>query len=743
MIPDNVYNELESELATVNPKTGRVPEERLKDADSLRAIDHNLNEADQNGSFNRSNIQKLRDGHPPFSQEERAEEGTDDQFNVNTGTARLILDEATSGVMDIFNANRLLMEIPLKSPLPDPLRKEYQSKLEFAVTRMLRRWDAFTTRVTNLCNTFTCDGIGILFHEDPDSWQFNCCGLAEMKFPRGVEPLSSRIPIATMTKRVQVGTLWRKIKDEDVAKGKGWNPEAVKAAILEASNAGKQESEKWRNWELLQRELKGNEIYISTVSNPVEIIYGFVEEFDGSISVYMATKASGDKRVTEFLYKKRGAYDSANRLYQVFPYSTGSGQDLYTIRGMGHFIYQPALAENIMWSRFMDAAMQDAMTYFESRSGEEIEDAILEDFGPNALLAPGIQLAENQKSRGIHQNLVPAMKEIRETLNRISGGMNEGPMMFGERANQENISAVLDQLNKMNAFAITLFYPPLDRAYSETLRRIFVENKDTPESLAMKEELRREGVPVDSLKDMIDFHGIKAVRLLGNGSKASRLGTLRQIGMKYASMDAQGRKEYDWDLVAELGDESRANRYIGPVNKTRMPHDAKIAVLENAEMLEGEDIEPFDGEDHFTHLQFHLRELLETKDSVEDNPDGLADYVMRYIKIWDHANATLSMLTVQPDTPFEDEANEMRAQIQRLGEFFHNGMKRIAAEAAASPPEKNPEESVDTELVAFQNAERRKDLETQAEIQRKNAKTQAEVAALDAKTAAAIRNSKS
>jgi hypothetical protein len=715
-------------LENINPETGAPPPSRIKDGYSLRTIWEELEKADETSGYNRSLVRQLLNGNPPFDQGEREEEGTGDLFNVNTGNGRLIVDESTSGIMDIFASERTLTEIPLDDRVVDG--PGMQKLIEDEFSKMLHDWSAFAPRVNNLCHTFAADGISTLFFEDDDTWYFNSCGLKDVKFPRYVEPVSEKIPIAIMRKSIHVGELWRHIQDPEEAEKKGWNVEVARRVILHYSTRRKKD--RWRDWESLEQELKSNELYVSSVGEPVEVLYGFVEEFDGSISLKMGA-ANGEVNEKDFLYERPDNYKDANEVFQVFPFSTGHDNSLYTVRGMGYFIYQACNAENIMYCKMLDAARIGSSLIYQPSGTEDLEDASFQDMGHGLMIPPGVNIPERAQAPNLTQTLGPALEMVRSGLNRVSGGLSEGPTEMGDRANEATVSLNLEQLNKMNAFSITLFYPPLDRTYREIVRRVFLEDKDTKESLEMKARLEKLGVTKEMWR-RIDITRVKARRILMGANKTARILQLNHVRkLIIGEMDDQGRKESAHDTPSETLGREYAKKYMGNPEQTRTTHDDWIAELEISQMLDGHEFEAKDGQDHLVHLRLKIEQMLSTKQGVEEGTLELTDYTLKNLPIYENAQGHLAMLVVDPS--LEEEAGALRQALQQLGELFTNGMRAIQKEQrdaeAQEPVQEGGGEEVEQEMTPFQLQladEERKNLANQAEIDRKNVAHAAQMA---------------
>lgn len=753
---DKFAKETADQLALPDQETGAPPRARLTSADGARGLWHSFTDDDRLGSYQRAQVREQLSGAPPYSQSKREEEGQGSLFNVNTGRARTIVDAAQSGAMDIFASDRNIVNIPLSKNVPKNVKVGYQRCIEDRFTEMIRGWEPFGGRVANLCYAWAADGIGVAFFEDATTWKIGSASLSEIKFPSRCEPVSSLIPQAIMKKTLHVGELWRKIENEEASKEEGWNRDAVIAAI---HTAGSAKNNDWKNWEKLLEDLKANEAHVANTIEPIEILYVFIEEVDGAVSFYTCAANGGGRKdptgftsggsdANGFMQIQERKYKSMNEAFQVFPYGVGENNRLYTVRGMGYFVYQSANAENILFSDSLNAAKMNAFPVFQYSGTEAQEDATFEDLGFASLIGPGVSPVDAKLSdKDIRKNLGPAMDMVNKSLGEVSGGLSEG-IQFSGRENQDSVSASLTQLNAMNAAAISSFYPPLDRLFKEQVRRVFKLKSDTPESKEMKRKLFEEDHIPKEVLDHIVFEDVKAFRLLGGGNKANRLQTLEKTRAQlYGAMDAEGRKESDYDLAMELGSKESADRYIGAPEHTRTTFDASLAELENFHLLEGAQIEPKDGQDHLVHIREHMEELTVSVEAVEQGQLDLVEYTLRNLPLYEHVQKTLAMIV--PTPIIETEVKELTRQVQNLKGFFDNGMKAAQkqaneeqeAAAQGAQQEQDPEaqgrqQEEQMKIEAFQRDQNRKDIESEATIRRKDAESAAGIAMKNASSSA-------
>jgi hypothetical protein len=285
------------------------------------------------------------------------------------------------------------------------------------------------------------------------------------------------------------------------------------------------------------------------------------------------------------------------------------------------------------------------------------------------------------------QNIIPLDKNIgfvlesnMDVMNKHGAGLSSSSIVNNPQArrNELQVTAELEYTNKMQGFAVSLFYAPYDKYIRELIRRSFNETqKDIAVAKMverMKEACMKRGVPRDVL-GKIDLEGTRAMRLSGAGSKGSRLIAFQQLGQFYAEMDPQGKEFFNYDFASEIKDQSAAERYFGKPGERRGHMDMAIAQLENNDLLEGSIIDPVDGENKMVHLYEHIQELVAGIQQVNEGQADIAEWTMRNIPLYRHCVDTLEQTTVQKSRM--QELNSYRQQVQQAGEIIDNGLRHI------------------------------------------------------------------
>lgn len=727
MIADN--------LKSIDPKTGAAPKERMVTPAGLRSIHQKNVSDDEVGSYNRGLVQQDMDFSPPFDEKELKDKGQGERFNFNTGEAAAIKNEAVSGYVDIYSTPTTIAQIPLKN-VSEPMRSLYENILAEEFTTMDRANDSAFPTFLQLCDIYVTHGVAVGYFEDKQTMHYKVGGLDRFKFPRKTTIITSDMPMATCSSTMSIIELYSKIKGDEPLKG--WNKEAVIKAITTAAG---QTDTKWNEWERLQEDLKSNDVYLESAIDMIELIYGWVVEFDKSVSFYITTKSGSDMNTAkgneEFLFKEVSYYENTNQAFQIFAFTIGNNARIHSVRGLGYLIYQICNAMNVLTCKVMDNARIEGSMVVQATTQEDLEDLEIIDFAGGIALPPNINLPAKSQANNLNNSMIPAIQLGRGLLDRATGGLSAGNMILSnqqDRRTKLEVSAQLDWINKLNSFAINLFYGPLDKLMREKVKRAFTVRQPDAESRKMVQEMKQRcidrGVPSEVF-DMIDYEKVKAQRIIGTGSRVSRVMIYDQLQQMYASMDDIGRKNFTFDVAAELIGADKTIRYFGKPEDQRLPMDAKIADLENTLLLQGQQVNPIDGEMHMVHIPRHLAVLEESLQGVENGQVDLMQYATTFSPVHEHLTQTLEMTTVQPE--IQEQYNSFVQRAQQIGEIIVNGIRAFnkqqqqAEEEAAAAAEQGQPQDQQGGVNTAEAQDARMKMQMQAEIHQEKLRQMREI----------------
>lgn len=667
------------ELQTLDAETLESPEERLGSPEALRGLYQSLHLEDGSSSYNRALVQGQMDFQPPHDDAELENKGQSDRFNITTGEGPAIKNEAVAAYMDIYTTPRTLAKIPLTADVDKFKANDWSQIMEEEFTTMDRADDSSLPLHLQLADIYVTHGVAIAYFDDKQTMKYSVAGLDHFKFPRNTGIVSSEVEACVSLGQYTVTELYSKITN----KVEGWDEEAIKKAILYSTG---KENNKWNDWERVQRDIKQNEIYMQSICKPVEVVHGWITEFTGKVSYYVGARHAigGDNKENEpekFLFKSRNFFDSIDQGFQLFPFSVGNGGRLYSVRGLGYLIYQLCNAMDIMHCKLLDNARIASSLIVQPSSADDVQDMQLIDFGGGVAIPPNMKLPERQFAQNLNNSLMPAINASRSILDRATGGLASSNQILGDENSRQTkleVSSKLDYLNKLNSFAISLFYGPYDKIIREKVRRAFtVKQKDKRLKVAVSEMKQRcmdRGVP-EMIFNKIDLKAVKASRIIGTGSRSSRIMLMDQMQQMYSTWDAEGRANFEYDYLMELAGVDVAERYAGKATEKRKPYDFSIAQLETFQLLEGDYMEPSDGQDHMVHLGHHMEIIEAGLQGVDEGQVDMMEWTMEHNMLYQHIVATLEVTTVHESV--QSDLNAFQQRAQQVGEIVVNGLKMI------------------------------------------------------------------
>lgn len=742
------------ELATLDSETGEPPEERLKNLRSAHDLYMSLLRDDHQSALNRASIRAMFDGEPPFDEDDLAAANQSERCNINFDEAGAILDKSQAGYVDLLNS--VPTYVTVKTNFGDESeREEWNGAIADEFTRMVKSWPEYSHRFLLLSSFWLQDGVSFATFDHVYDWRFNVAKFGDFLIPRRTLAAEENIQVAFWVREYEAHQLYSFIRNEKTAKKLGWNPDEVRKAIIENSTAKELDNYKGDNWETWQEVAKNNDLYASTNGAPIKVVHGFVREFDGKISHYIFREnGEGDN----FLFKKRGRFDSIHQCAVGFTYGQGTNGYYHGIRGLGWRIFAIIQELNVARCQYLDGAKLSASVLIQPRTPQDLDKLSLTYFGPYAVLAPGFDaVPSNLPNFG--QNIVPAIGELTRLVNDKVGQFSSQSALSDNRERTRfEVEASLQQASELSVTSLNLFYEPMDRLFREMFRRVQRKNypknaKGGAEVAKFRERLEARGVPLEALYE-VDLDSVKVTRAVGGGSAASRQVALRELTDLSPAFDVVGRQRVLRDRIASRVGYDNVDRYLPPPETERVDINEQLAALENNDLVEGHSVQIRPNDPHLLHLPVHLAKLNEFVADVEERGAQLEDVAEPMSAV--HAHAVSHLEQIQADPLIREDVAFYRESLQQVGEIIVRAMLRLekmqrdaAAAGAAAGGEGGPSDSD----VEYQAGLRRKleehqvklDMmrrETEAKISLEVQKAQAKTAIADAEAAARIRRPK-
>ena len=719
--------------------SGKPVVTRLKDVKSALAIYNGLLKADDRSSVNRARVDAMFDGANPYNQSQLNSSGQALKTNLNFGEAQRLLDISLSAYVDLYSSLEKLVEV--KGTLGEPSEiTPLEDIVAEELTHLMRSWPEFHSSYLRLCTTFIKHGVAFSYFDNPDEWRFRVGSFADILIPRQTPANENFIDVAIGRRDYHLHELFSFIKNPKAAAKVGWDVNEVKRVIMKnASTSGRRgQTAAFEDWEMLQAELKNNDIYTGYQNPTVSVLHFWGREMDGSVSHYLCAEDTPK----EFLYKRLSRYEKPEQAYILFTYGTGSNGTYHSIRGLGHGIFYHIQTSNRLRCQMIDGAMLGSAVMIQPESQRALDELGFTYYGAYAVLSPNVNLIAKDVPN-LSTAVQPALQDISNQLALNTDTMSTyGPEQSSPYRNQMQVVADMDVQTRLSGASLNLFYSSWNRLLKEVVRRIVTSNKRDPALDEFYTRCFNRGVPIEFI-ETLDLGRTKAVRSIGNGSYANRLVALRELQAISGSFDEVGRKNLTRDIVSTRVGHDLADRYA-PANVDPRPTiDDKIAFFENQQLIEGAPVPVLPTEMHGAHLQVHVPSLLQL---IEQLNAGAADPVQALPALqafYQHIAETVQL--VAGDPAFELLVSETNQALQYAEEMINNTSKQVQKmerDQAAQPQEGegiNPElqSKMEEHQLKMQMAQQK----AQLDMELKKAKFEQEQAMRDAENVLKMRES--
>ena len=642
---------------------------RIKDVKSACAIFEGLRRADEQSSQNRARVDAMFDGANPYSQTSLNASGQGLKTNLNFGEAQNLLDISLSSYVDLYSSLERLVEV--RGTLGEP--SEITTKEDIVaeeLTHLLRSWPEFHSSYLRLCTTFIKHGVGLAYFDTPDEWKFRVGGFADVLIPRQTPSSENLIDVAVGRREYHLHELFGYISNEEAAQKVGWDVEEVKRVLLKNASSRGRTDRHYDDWEVLQKELKNNDIYEGYQNPTVSVLHFWVRELDGTVSHYMCS----EKSPKNFMYKKLSRYEKPEQAFVMFTYGVGSNGTYHSVRGLGHRIFNHIQTSNRLRCQMVDGAMLASAVMIQPDSQRALDELGFTYYGAYAVLSPGVNLIEKAVPN-LSNSVQPALNDMANQLARNTDTISTyGPERSSPYRNQMQVVADMDVSSRLSGASLNLFYASWNRLLREIVRRVVVGKKRDPFLEDFYRRCEARGIEREFI-NTLDVERTKAVRSIGNGSQVNRVNALRELQGIAPQFDETGRKNLTRDIVATRVGHDLADRYIPQQEGARPTVDNKIAFLENKELLAGQSVPVVSNELHGSHLQVHVPELNQL---IEQLNMGVADPVQSLPALqafYEHISDTAQQIAADP--AMEGLLGQTKQVLQFAEEMINNTSKQV------------------------------------------------------------------
>lgn len=736
-------------------------------ADKVNSCIDNMRSAEINRSANRALLDEFFNGAPLWTEKEAEENRILVNFNDKSGavllhTARAQYENALLNQSQFF-----------KVSIPDaPADKQaaWSAFITRGINKPLMDSPMFYQTQRSVFGAVTLHGCGAKVWWDDYGWRPRFCGVQDLLIPTDTELTMENLQYLAIRRKMRPGELFRKtFGKQDKNRSRGWNMKAVKMILDEYKDLNQNpQNYDWANSPEQMTELyKQNQNYYDSDSAPVIWMWDFFhkeEETDNpgwyrklvldsnSCPQTLAQMNASDPNPFIFQSKKPFASDLGNIIHFQF----GDGNNVppfmfHSIRSLAFLTYELLWTMNRLRCQWTQHVFEQMLTLFritDPNDRSRLEQVVFDS--PWGIIPEGLVMVPAEERYQVNAALVQGLKqEYGDLVGRASASYTQ---QVDHGSNKERtkfeVQAMLQQVSALMASLLSLAYRQEHYSYREICRRFCNKKSDDFEIKKFRQKCIVDGKIPEKYLDL-DRWDIEIDQKLGGGNRMMELAEASQLMDKVNLFDPSAQAEIKHDYALAVTNNPKKAARLAPMNSN--PQDSEA--VQNAEfafaaLMGGTPVTIKEGLSHIVQVETLLKLMAGVIQHINQtggvgDPKQIMGLHMVAIYIQQH----LSLIAQDPNEKarvkqYGDALGKMMNQVkafeQRQQEMAEHqngnggGMPpEIAGKVGAKIIEAQAKSKIQKDLAAqklrhsqekFEASEKRKNLQTVAQIQRDGAK---------------------
>jgi hypothetical protein len=583
-------------------------------------------------------IEAINLGLPPTPMGANERNGQADLPNINTKQFQSKVSTYVSTWTAINAQGDGYMQV--EADHPDPMEAERRGKiLTYEANAAIRIWEMMEDDDFESGNQYVLEcaardtqmglyGIGVAFFRDNIDFRFRVIPTRKVLVPDKTRLTLDNCPAIYIVDHMSVTDLYGMIG----------TPRWDKGAILrnlydhvEMMNKSAARQYSYAEW---IEQIRENDSWLLNDFLPVRIIYGFVKEFDGSITQFAftdlfntrgakksQTQNKGNKEYEDagekFLYDRPKA---AKRWAQVIvPFADNSGPECtwHGVKGFGDLIFDGCHLNNLEFNAAAKAGIMRNLMMFQAETEADAQKLDQVTFCPFGMLAPGLRL-EEQKFEGDIDGALAIFgmgSQVMAENTRISPPNEK--TVTNEQPTATQVTADRADRAQLTTLQIAIYRAVgQDPLFGQMYRRLAQPAENYPTSWGggrvakrFRERCAERGIPEE---DLLKIKCVKANRNVGSGDLA--LDIMKADQLISVATPGKGQLNARKEKVAALKGVEMVSAFIEDEPEPT-PEDQVIST-ENNLIQVGQIPTAFGWNDQQKHVVAHMQLLAEASNAA-------------------------------------------------------------------------------------------------------------------------------
>lgn len=721
-------------------------------------------------SFNRSKINALFNGEPPFSDQEAQENNVSNNGNFLEPANYAHRARSTWNNAHLKTRNYCTVEVDAK---PRHKCKEWgyaiTTRMNAAMKRSLEYVEV--TRATGA--QVVLHGIGPVWWPRAKLWCPEEIGIEDLLVPSGTKVNLRNLSHFAIWTKYTAGELFRLTHGRKV--DPGWNMKVARDVMVRTAKsllAPQDSYQDLMNPEKITEFYKANGGFLDTDSVPTINVWQFFYQEDEDAQGKWWRKMILDDPTWEnadFLYESPKPF--AGDLSQVLCVHFGDGANVapfryHSVRGFGFLSFFLFHLQNRMRCRGTDAIFEALQQYFRVANAEDRARVQKIELGNLGIVPAGLQFVTPAERWQVNEALwVAGLSQNRQLLQESAASyVQDQDSATGKELTATEVMARLNSANAIVSSTMSMSYIYKQREYAEIARRFSLRNSNDPDVRRFRRECIEDGVPESVLA--FERWNVQPEQVMGGGNKTLEITQAKALQEIRPQLEPEAAREADRDYILAVTDDAdKAARMVPfePVRVAPAAHDAQLAF---GSIMAGSPVDVVEGIDHVSYVEAFLKSMIYAVTAIQQTGGNATPMQVIGLKECEqHVQGHIEIVEANPSEKERvrgwmdalgqvmnlvkgyaqrlDEAMEAQAKAAQEGNGFAERAKAQAVIAQAQTRDKVATFSAQSDqrrkdAVAARESQR-KDTELSAKLRRDAVALRANIEAKDAVTAATVR----
>lgn len=599
--------------------------------------------ADYPRGLNRSKINDLMNGVPPYTDTEVAENSI--AVNVNFLEGTKLGHDARGQFYNAFQKPGSFFTVTLDSG-PHHKRGEWGRIITREINRRMKRSLQYFEVLRSSFANVVLHGIAPSVWDTRQAWCPKAVGVEDVMIPSNTLLTMENLPFFAVYRQYTAYQLWQ--LTHGPKRDPGWNMEVVEAALKWVDKetqalSGGTWPEVWSPEKMSERIKSDGGLYSSDAVPTVDCwdFYFWADQNKqagwnrriildawgapgyGQLATDYANGLSGvagKKNLLggrgQFLFNS-GSRNYGAKLGQMIHWQFGDLSAVapfryHSVRSLGFLNYSVCHLQNRLRCKFNESLFEAMLQYFRVHNQEEVERVLRINLIDKGIIPDDVEFVKAADRWQVNQGLVEAgIAHNREMMGSNAASYVQS-YSFGAEEKTKTATQIMAEVNSASALvssALMQAYAYQVFQYQEICRRFCRKNSTDPDVLKFRVECLKAGVPEAFLNS--DRWNVEPERVMGAGNKTLELTVAKELMGARPMYDPEPQQEILRTFTLALTDDpDLTNRLVpeDPVKVTDSVHDAQLAA---STLLQGLPLGIKTGMNHIEYVETLLASMSE------------------------------------------------------------------------------------------------------------------------------------